>query len=275
MIEQLVFDKNGLKSKDLTAENVRNVLGLPKVEMASVAVKFHKGPGGWDIAKEAKAAINPEIRKVYRVFSKEYRFVPHEQGILDLTKAAEANPEYGRLVWKVDGHDNFRRMHARGIFPDLDFEVKEGDVVNPQIEYFNSYDGSWSEKFIFGAYRVVCSNGLTVGEKFAMETARHVEGQRKDFAIKLDEALHNFSIQNGIWKEWLNKEVSLAHLNQVEEMGLNKSEKAEVVDSLSEDPGMNLWLFYNIITALITHGIQSLNKQVRTWDHLRYQSSNW
>lgn len=276
MVQQLVFNRNGLKSKDITQEEVRMALGLPKTKIASVAVKFHKGPGGWDIAPKAKAVVDPEMRKVYKVLSKDYRFIPHEQGILDMTRAAEANPEFGKIEWKVKGHDDFRRMRATGVFSDLDYEVKSGDVIHPQVEYFNSYDGSWSERFIFGAYRVVCSNGLTIGEKFATETARHVGTVDRDsFVIKLDKALHDFSMQNGIWKGWLDKEVNLAHLNQVEELGLNQNEKAEVVAGLSENPGMNLWLFYNIITALITHGIRSLNKQVRTWDHLRRESSNW
>jgi hypothetical protein len=129
---------------------------------------------------------------------------------------------------------------------------------------------------MFGAFRVVCSNGLVVGEKFFQGSAVHSIGSNRDsILIDLDEALHRFSTQTGIWKGWLKKELSLAHLNSAEEIGLTKENHDYIVEETSNNPKIDLWTFYNLMTFVITHRMQSLNRQVQSWNRLRTETSAW
>ena len=48
-------------------------------------------------------------------------------------------------------------------FPKTEVEIRKGDFVHPELIIKNSYDGSTSVDIMGGAFRLVCLNGLTIG----------------------------------------------------------------------------------------------------------------
>lgn len=255
--------------KTITAQDLKQALNLPTVEEAIVAFR----PSKWHQTDRYKALVNAESGQLYAIHTSAYRTVPHEDGLFNTLQAIGRNSEYGDVQVDISEYDGFKRLHGKLTFIDHHYEIKPGDTVNPSIEYYNSYDGSWAEKLSFGAFRVVCANGLVVGQKFMVATAPHIGQVRDQMYINLDHSLEQFSYQTGIWREWVDKELQIAHLDVLEELELNQEEHSTLVEQT--EPQMDLWTFYNLITALVTHQMQSLNKRVKTWNHLRARTENW
>lgn len=46
--------------------------------------------------------------------------------------------------------------------PDLQVEVRPGDIITPQITFTNAYDGLSALRFYSGFWRLICSNGLAI-----------------------------------------------------------------------------------------------------------------
>lgn len=271
----LTFEENGLSTSDITPEELRDMLGLPRVCETKIA---YRGNGGWRQTSNSKGIANMDTGQLYQISSKDYRLVKHEDGIMDIMKAIERNPGFGRVTWSVNDYDHGKRIHARGVFLDIANPIgkNKGDLIHPTIEYFNSLDGSWSEKVIFGAFRVVCSNGLIMGEKFYQASAIHTEGvDRRTITVNLSDRLHDFSVQTGVWEKWLDRQISLGHLNLIEGMHLTSDNRSYAINEVSDNPEMDLWMFYNLITFIITHRMSSLNRQVHSWNRLRSETSKW
>jgi hypothetical protein len=274
-MKMIRFESKGLKTTDVNPKEVREALGIPEVVVRQAGYRSNKY---WTRSARHQAVVNMETGQLYGIHSDKYHLTPHEEGVLESTRALEKNPEFGAIEWRVQNEfNNFGRVHLKGIIPDAQHEINKGDLVNPSIEYFNSYDGGWAEINRFGAYRVICSNGLTMRVEFLKESVRHFESQekRKQMYINLSEALHGFSVQTELWRKWADRELSIGNLDSLESIGMNKAEKGEVVEETSKDPDMSLWVFYNLITAIITHKVRSLNRQVAMWDHLRRETNSW
>ena len=55
-----------------------------------------------------------------------------------------------------------------------------GSSIIPTLNFLNSYDGKSALKIGIGLYRMVCSNGLMVGEEYYSEKIIHREGPKVD-----------------------------------------------------------------------------------------------
>lgn len=263
---------DGLKASDVTPEDVRSLLQIPTVEKVDVAVNFNYKE--WKPAEGYKALMNAETGTVYNVVTDSYRFVPHEVGIIEATKALEKNPDYTGVEWNVEGYSEYKRMHARGDLIGFEKEVEKGDFLRPTVEYCNNYDYSGMEKLSLGGLRLVCLNGAVVREQFMMVGKRHVGAENPTMQFNLTEALVNFSLQTNEWKSWSKTDVTPFHMDVVDDLYLTKKERAEVSDNLDTDMSkINLWMFYNILTFLITHKIKSFNRRMEAFHLLRKATS--
>ena len=76
-----------------------------------------------------------------------------------------------------------RRMSLTVGFPEMEFDV-DGSLTVPTITLSNSIDGTLRFSKIFGYLRLVCTNGLMIGEKLFSQTAKHTVNfqiERLDF----------------------------------------------------------------------------------------------
>lgn len=268
------FEEGGLRPSDVTPEDVRRMLGLPIVEERKVV--FGQS-GDWNQSNRHKALVNVQTGQLYGILSDQYRVVRHEEGLLDIMTQVDANPEFGPIEWSVRGSDDFRKAHLTGRFVERPQEIAKGDLVDPTIEYYNSYDGTWGERFLFGAFRLVCSNGMVVGVKISKIQAMHLGKIRPESVLlALGEAMEAFSMQVDLWRGWVDRQLSIAHVEDaIDLLDFNEKEKTSVLNEVDESEEMNLWMFYNVITALATHRMGSLDRQVRTWNRLRSVQRRW
>jgi len=188
----LTFAPNGLKVSDLTPEDVRAALDLPRIEEKRVVFGDF---GDWTLSAKHKALVNADTGKLYGIHSAGYRTVRHEEGILAVMSVVEQNPEFGSVEWSVSGADDYKRTMARGRFTEVTREVVDGDQgINPVIDYFNSYDGAWAEKLSFGAHRLVCTNGMVALSEIMRESVPHWGTERpEDFLAQINQAMGDFS----------------------------------------------------------------------------------
>lgn len=222
------------------------------------------------ISPNHKAIVNPDSGEVYAIASKQYKIVKHEEILETVMQSVEENPEYGVPESKIWLSDNGAKMRATLKFSELEFPIQNGDLINPTIDIFNSYDGSWALKVLFGAFRLICSNGLTVGETFMMYKRKHLsEGINKE-RIKqmLMGSLEKYSFQMELWKSWTDKVTTISDYEEVmtalpfsERDKEAIEEEVEVSSDIRMDDiktkTLTYWLFYNILCQYVTHKIGS------------------
>ena len=65
-------------------------------------------------------------------------------------------------------------MHVEITLPNVTLKV-EGDEIAMRIVVDNSYDASRKVNIAFGAYRLVCANGMIIGQRMISVSRRHVD----------------------------------------------------------------------------------------------------
>ena len=218
--------------------------------------------------------LNPD--HVYSLMTKDYRIVQHEEQLAMFDEVVKSNPEFGAAQRAISLLNDGGKMEVKYRFPEVKMEIAEGDIVNPELIGRNSYDGGWRFTTMLGGYRVVCSNGLVVGKTIYMIKQFHYENLKiENIRVELDEAMHKFSIQTKLWESWVDRVTKYEEYEQViNDMKLGQKE-AEIVQEELNNPKntvngkLTMWLFYNIITALITHHSRSQAKRIAMEDRAR------
>jgi len=255
---------------------------FPAVELAPVYVGDLEVNG-------YKAVRNPETEEVFAIASDKYKLVKHED-VLENAEDALASLDLGKVSRTVALHNHGARMRARYLFSEVKFQVgerKKGDLINPTLEIFNSYDLGWKFTVMLGAYRLVCSNGAVVGETFAKLSKRHLPAlDLRESKDKIKEGVEGIQMQAIEWKNWSNTPLVMkAYENTLKNLDLNKKETNLLLeepetstmwtldrwlalmemggDYVKEAQDLSLWTFFNILTQFTTHRIES---EVRRFD---------
>lgn len=101
------------------------------------------------------------------------------------------------LGWEVT-HVNGRGRGEHGLHMvrmfhnELGNKVQQSDAMRPQLVLFNSHDGTNRAKMALGMFRLVCSNGLIVGEPGMYDDVKlkHIYNSQEDF-INITQQAHN------------------------------------------------------------------------------------
>jgi hypothetical protein len=139
------------------------------------------------------------------------------------------------------------------------FQVGQ-DKVELTAYLINSYKGETSFSIGFGLYRLVCSNGLVIGNSLFQAKARHVVGPKVELVLgKLEEELRNVDVETLISKVNALNEYSLPYVNYeriVDDLGLSRKTYREAIRAYSKfrraaDQGDSAWLQYNRLQEVI------------------------
>ena len=109
------------------------------------------------LATEVSSTLS---EKYVRIDSRKVIETMYGEGYI-LADARGTISEFGRHVL------DFRR-------PDDEAELKLGGEAVPRVMFTNSHDGSSTARFAVGVFRLICSNGMTVGSTYAQERVRHI-----------------------------------------------------------------------------------------------------
>jgi len=242
-------------------------MDFPKVEQRPVFLTQLGRPGSK--IDGYKAIINPDNGNVFSVVSEDYVLTPHEQMIETIHQVMAKMPEYGKPTETIKLYDGGAKMRATYVFEEVEVNVGKHDLLHPQIDMLNSYDLGWARKIFFGAYRLVCKNGLTIGEKiFAYKTRHDTSFNAENVSATLISSMEHLSEQKRIWEKWVDR---ITMPNEYERVInalplANKDvaaigEEVEVSSGITMDAmklrTLSVWLFFNILCQYVTHRVES------------------
>jgi len=227
-----------------------------------------------------KAIVNPDTGKVFSIVSKDYRLIRHEDAIADIERGLGKFHEIGRYVTTTEFYNDGARMRRKYRFFQRPVEIRVGDVIYPELNLYNSYDVTWPLVILFGAFRVVCSNGLVIGKKFLHLRRRHVfEWDSIEIENRLAEGMELFRVQSRYWKRWTRRQLTPRTYKRImDAMKLGVKARDEIEDEVARGssgldendfPVITLWAFFNVLTWYVSHRAASLNHQVEMEGRLR------
>lgn len=117
-----------------------------------------------------KFIVREDTKEVLSCMTDEYKMVSNYEVIEEVAPIMKKSKAQFREA-QIFG--NGSRTKWTWHFPDIKVKVGKDDVLNPEINIWNSYDGSTELSFTAGAYRIVCSNGLIIGTIIDRKRNRH------------------------------------------------------------------------------------------------------
>lgn len=231
-------------------------------------------------AEGYKAIVDADTGKVFSIVSNDYKIITHQQAIERIKSIIAKNANLGSYDIAVDFFNDGGRMRCTFTFPGIAAEIEKGDIVNLQLHLSNSYDVTWPLTVILGALRLVCRNGLVVGEKMLHIKKRHVY---KIDNLNIDQtiatAMKRFEKQSGKWMDLSRSPLyPRTYKTVMETMKFGKNATEEILHRIDHNasgyddngfPLISLWIFYNVLTWYITYKAVSLNHQVEMENRLR------
>jgi hypothetical protein len=252
------------------------ILSFPSVETRPILTDN-------EIVCEGYQAItNPDNDHLYTVASDKYHVTRHEDLLITVEEAIAENPEFGHFKRSISFTNDGARMRAKYRFPDVEFPLDHSDVINPTVEVYNSYDLSWSRRVLFGAFRLVCSNGLVIGKTFMNYRRKHsyLDQDNREIKSLLMSGMELFSEQTELWKSWVDKvttpeqyERVMTGLDfsnrQMEEVEREVEVSSNIILEDVKRRSLSYWVFFNILSQYITHRVKSENRRVSLENHMR------
>lgn len=244
------------------------------------------------LCPEYKAIINPKTKRTYYIASQKYKLVKHEEVLTAFDDIVSKMPEFGKAKKEIDFFNDGGIMDCKYTFNDLEYKIKKGDIINPTITARNSYDGTNKQSTMFGAFRLICSNGMVIGDLFAEYKKKHMETLDLDqMKFIITEGMEKYSEQTEIWKSWLDRKTTSKEIEdglgifcrrdkleilKEKEEGSKLSINDAVEISEEEQDGdlpslfkvinmkktLSFWIYFNILTQFISHKVKSRNKQM-------------
>lgn len=216
------------------------------------------------------AIVDQKTDLVYNVCTDMYKPVHHEVVIKLVEDAASHLPEFGTPVIKPQLLADGGKLRVNVSFPEVQLEVKVGDLINPFMDVFSSYDLGWKYSGRFGANRLICSNGAAVSETFEAFKRRHLVSMvPEELQVTLKNGLESFSDQTALWQQWTELKVLPPIYEAMwEELPFSKTEREKIENTKEIGTDMlllpalrsnelTMWSAHNIFTQFATHDISS------------------
>jgi hypothetical protein len=138
-------------------------------------------------------------------------------------------------------------------------DIGEADPVDLLLKVQNSYDGSRRFGMNFGAFRVLCDNGLVIGNNMLEVKAKHTMGLNISAVTNsLTDAIDVFQQSTGQWAQWQQTPCPDGVQQSVVQAipGVSDSLKERILgyyDQEARTKGHNVWVLYNALTRWSTH----------------------
>ena len=127
------------------------------------------------LCPKTKAVVDYDTGDVLSLCSNKYVLVHHEDILHQAILETEIlDKTFGEPTINVQMMNNGARMLYNICWTNHAFDVKAGDPVVPLFRGFNSYDSSLKIGSEYGAMRLVCTNGMVVGEVDSSSSRRHL-----------------------------------------------------------------------------------------------------
>lgn len=261
---------NKEKRDTLITSNV-NYLLFP-VRLADVEEEFGM-PTNPDYCSAVIGEIDGE-EKILNVCGDRYNLRDNTL-FVDIENALEANDINFKVKYEMTNHVVFTAkfvLYTMG-GKDLAFQVGEGDKVYPQISVRKSYNGLVKYAFLFGFFRLVCKNGLTIPVAEMKDFNFNYVGKHTE---KLDENIKHLRSRLDLYLDYVERnDVARRFLDLYDRKVENYADRVEEVMnatkiSLSgsglaskdyDGRGKN----FDTVMDYIENEARSLNTEVNDW----------
>ncbi len=207
------------------------------------------------------------------VMSSDYRLITNREL---LEAALPLIDQYGGVIPspnnKADIEINRVFGNARSQFA-FDFPERKitigKDIVHPRITLMNSYDGTKRVGFRYGAYRLVCSNGLTIG-KSSTEMYMHIgkDTPLNDIESIIQRVFVNMNdMIEGGFKPMTEKTMLATDINKFV-AHFPKQYQDEVTSQLTDS---NAWSVYNAGTYVLSHSMDRSKESIHNLEREIYK----
>ncbi len=211
-------------------------------------------------AKDLKGIVN-DGGHLISVVKKDYKLVSNRE-VLDsvFNRLVDAGVEY-----KIDSQHSYyneQRMRLHLTLPELTLEDNDGKM--PLSLYIhNSYNQSEGIRIMWGAFRLVCSNGMIIGKMLKKFYHRHTKGfYLPHLKETFDDAYKAIPFINARIQLLEQQEFTVEDSKETEKIFGDKflSKVFEGHPQECMDP-QTKWFVINLITYYISHSVSMLQKQ--------------
>lgn len=212
--------------------------------------------------------VAPGKKKLLYTCSKVYNLISNEALFTPIEDALRAEGIKFNVVYS---HITHQKFYADYVLEDSKMSIgNDKDAIMPKFQIQHSYDGGLKFNIIFGIYRLVCSNGLTVplkgAERLAFNvTTKHTEGMGtiiKDFMGHLKKFVRAWATESVVTRfvEMSDRAVTSVEARIQEVAAATKFPKRLIPDTMGivererkmlgyDQP--NEWLVYNALNEML------------------------
>ena len=217
-------------------------VGYPFDELGDVVLMDNTG---------YKFIIREDTGKVLSCMTNDYKLVNNQE----IINAAEPIlKQHNAQLKEAVSFGNGQQTTWKWIIPDVKIEISKGDLMNPEIIIKNSYDGTTQVHILSGAFRLVCSNGMIIGNIIEKYNYKHNIGNIN--LDNLDESIENTIIYaRKVGEEFpALKDKKLKQKHIVNLIQLFPSTMSEFITQyLVANKPKNYWDLFNVATYINTH----------------------
>ena len=220
------------------------------VEVRPVTVPDGVTGSVYQIPSNYRAIIRGDTNEVISIVKNSYQIVRNEDLINNLLEELSTLD----TPYRIDPSHSFvnnNKMRLQITFPDLTMWDENSEIAL-SLFLHNSYDMSEGVRFMFGAIRSICTNGMVFGNILSKYYAKHTKGFKignlKDSLSTTYDQIP--AIQNRI-KQLESAPVTTEIMDRVENR-VGKKLSKRVID---QNP-QSQWEMYNGLTHYISHDIE-------------------
>lgn len=213
--------------------------------------------------RDLQAVVRKDTDTVLAVHGQRYSLIKNDEVYARVDSAireSEALDTEGMRIEDSVAYEGGRSIRSY-IFPEHKISIGRGrrDVTNLRLNVINSYDGSTNLRINMGGYRVVCANGMVVGNDVSNYVARHTSGfDVNEVKQRVAASVENFVKMGDKWRMWSKEPCSDEKaVGLIAEFSRGSAKmNAKLFDiwlNESKNLGKTMWAFFNALTYWSTH----------------------
>ena len=223
---------------------------VPAIQLDSIGLMTLDGQD--NLMKSGyKFIVREDTNQILSCMTDSYKLVPNS----DIIKAAEPTLKQHKAVLRESvSLGDGQRSVWRWSLPESLIKMDKGDAMHPEIIIKNSYDGTLQVHILAGAFRLVCSNGMIIGNITSKHNYKHNVGNMN--LDNLEEIIVNTIQQTEEEgkKLPLLKETKLNQKHIIKLIELFPSTMSEFITQyLIANKPKTYWDLYNVATYINTH----------------------
>lgn len=213
--------------------------------------------------RSKQVLLSHDRSKLFDVVSSKYRVVQHGQALDTVEQALQEYFGKGAdIKGSVRALDGGARVIAEYKLPIKPINLGGKDVNEITVSVRNSYDRSWPLDASLGAFRLICSNGMRIGETFGSMTLKHVGTESgSEVLAHLDTIISRAPRLKEVWTEWADTRVERDEAVALLDGEFPDKYLDPIIGERARYP-MTKWDLYNHLTRFATHDTKSLRRRV-------------